>query len=139
MNKFNVIKEWPNMLLFFCYTNLERMWKMETQDHETRISRLEENDEEIFKQIKNINDDLKDRYSRIDESNKHLRELSLKQNDQNAQILNAVLKGNQDSEKRADERKKSVDENRGQLLLTILGSGGIIYIVIDALLKVFGG
>lgn len=23
-------------------------WKMETQDHETRISRLEENDEEIF-------------------------------------------------------------------------------------------
>ena len=118
---------------------LERKWKMETQDHETRISRLEENDEEIFKQIKSINDDLKDRYSRIDESNKHLRELSLKQNDQNAQILNAVLKGNQDSEKRADERKKSVDENRGQLLLTILGSGGIIYIVIDALLKVFGG
>lgn len=118
---------------------IERKWKMETQDHETRISRLEENDEEIFKQIKNINDDLKDRYSRIDESNKHLRELSLKQNDQNAQILNAVLKGNQDSEKRADERKKSVDENRGQLLLTILGSGGIIYIIIDALLKVFGG
>lgn len=112
---------------------------MQIEDHETRISRLEENDEEIFKQIKNINDDLKDRYSRIDESNKHLRELSLKQNDQNAQILNAVLKGNQDSEKRADERKKSVDENRGQLLLTILGSGGIIYIVIDALLKVFGG
>ena len=112
---------------------------MQTEDHETRISRLEENDEEIFKQIKNINDDLKDRYSRIDESNKHLRELSLKQNDQNAQILDAVLKGNQDSEKWADERKKSVDESRGQLLLTILGSGGIIYIFIEALLKVFGG
>lgn len=129
----------PLKVVFFVVRNLERKWKMETQDHETRISRLEENDEEIFKQIKSINDDLKDRYSRIDESNKHLRELSLKQNDQNAQILNAVLKGNQDSEKRADERKKSVDENRGQLLLTILGSGGIIYIVIDALLKVFGG
>lgn len=125
-------------MVFYCL-NLERKWKMETQDHETRILRLEENDEEIFKQIKNINDDLKDRYSRIDESNKHLRELSLKQNDQNAQILNAVLKGNQDSEKRADDRKKSVDESRGQLLLTIVGSGGIIYIFIEALLKVFGG
>ena len=69
-------------------------------DHEERIVNLEGN-------VREIQEDLRERYARIDESNKYLRELSQEQIKQNGHILNSVLTGNQEAAKRQDEMKKA--------------------------------
>ena len=98
-------------------------------DHEERIVNLEGN-------VREIQEDLRERYARIDESNKYLRELSQEQIKQNGQILNSVLSGNQEAAKRQDEIKKAANKTAAELWLKAIGSGGILYLVVDMLLKV---
>ena len=98
-------------------------------DHEERIVSLEGN-------VREIQEDLRERYARIDESNKYLRELSQEQIKQNGQIFNSVLSGNQEAAKRQDEIKKAANKTAAELWLKAIGSGGILYLVVDMLLKV---
>lgn len=106
-------------------------------DHEERIITLEGS-------MKEIQEDLRERYARIDESNKYLRELSQEQIKQNTQILNSVLSGNQDAQKREDELrklkaknedelKKIKIENSAKFWLSVIGSGGILTVLINIL------
>ena len=97
-------------------------------DHEERIVSLEGN-------VREIQEDLRERYARIDESNKYLRELSQEQIKQNGHILNSVLSGNQEAAKRQDEIKKAANKTAAELWLKAIGSGGILYLLIDVLLK----
>lgn len=106
-----------------------------TQNHEERITRLEENDAIMSIQIAEIQEDLRERYDRIDESNKYLRDLSLRQNEQNSQILNAVLQGNQESQKREQKIKENAENRKAEFWVTAIGSGGAIYLLIELLIN----
>ena len=97
-------------------------------DHEERIVNLEGN-------VREIQEDLRERYARIDESNKYLRELSQEQIKQNGQILNSVLSGNQEAAKRQDEMKKAAAKTRADLWLKAIGSGGVFYLIVDMIMK----
>ena len=97
-------------------------------DHEERIVNLEGN-------VREIQEDLRERYARIDESNKYLRELSQEQIKQNGHILNSVLKGNQEAAKRQDEMKKAAAKTRADLWLKAIGSGGVFYLIVDMIMK----
>ena len=97
-------------------------------DHEERIINLEGN-------VREIQEDLRERYARIDESNKYLRELSQEQIKQNGQILNSVLSGNQEAAKRQDEMKKAAAKTRADLWLKAIGSGGVFYLIVDMIMK----
>ena len=97
-------------------------------DHEERIVNLEGN-------VREIQEDLRERYARIDESNKYLRELSQEQIKQNGHILNSVLTGNQEAAKRQDEMKKVAAKTRADLWLKAIGSGGVFYLIVDMIIK----
>ena len=97
-------------------------------DHEERIVNLEGN-------VREIQEDLRERYARIDESNKYLRELSQEQIKQNGHILNSVLIGNQEAAKRQDEMKKAAAKTRADLWLKAIGSGGVFYLIVDMIIK----
>ena len=97
-------------------------------DHEGRIVNLEGN-------VREIQEDLRERYARIDESNKYLRELSQEQIKQNGHILNSVLTGNQEAAKRQDEMKKAAAKTRADLWLKAIGSGGVFYLIVDMIMK----
>ena len=97
-------------------------------DHEERIVNLEGN-------VREIQEDLRERYARIDESNKYLRELSQEQIKQNGHILNSVLTGNQEAVKRQDEMKKAAAKTRADLWLKAIGSGGVFYLIVDMIMK----
>ena len=97
-------------------------------DHEERIVNLEGN-------VREIQEDLRERYARIDESNKYLRELSQEQIKQNGHILNSVLTGNQEAAKRQDEMKQAAAKTRADLWLKAIGSGGVFYLIVDMIMK----
>ena len=97
-------------------------------DHEERIVNLEGD-------VREIQEDLRERYARIDESNKYLRELSQEQIKQNGHILNSVLSGNQEAAKRQDEMKKAAAKTRADLWLKAIGSGGVFYLIVDMIMK----
>ena len=97
-------------------------------DHEERIVNLEGD-------VREIQEDLRERYARIDESNKYLRELSQEQIKQNGHILNSVLTGNQEAAKRQDEMKKAAAKARADLWLKAIGSGGVFYLIVDMIMK----
>ena len=97
-------------------------------DHEERIVNLEGD-------VREIQEDLRERYARIDESNKYLRELSQEQIKQNGHILNSVLTGNQEAAKRQDEMKKAAAKTRADLWLKAIGSGGVFYLIVDMIMK----
>ena len=97
-------------------------------DHEERIVNLEGD-------VREIQEDLRERYARIDESNKYLRELSQEQIKQNGHILNSVLSGNQEAAKRQDEMKKAAVKTRADLWLKAIGSGGVFYLIVDMIMK----
>ena len=107
-----------------------RMSKVEPNlyDHEERIVNLEGD-------VREIQEDLRERYARIDESNKYLRELSQEQINQNGHILNSVLTGNQEAAKRQDEMKKAAAKTRADLWLKAIGSGGVFYLIVDMIIK----
>ena len=97
-------------------------------DHEERIATLEDD-------VGIIKEDLRERYARLDESNKYLRELSQQQIHQNGQILNSVLEGNQQAQKRRDDLRSAAQKTRAEIWLKAVGSGGVIYLIVDVLLK----
>ena len=98
------------------------------QNHEERIVKLEDD-------VGIIKEDLRERYARLDESNKYLRELSQEQIKQNGHILNSVLTGNQEAAKRQDEMKKAAAKTRADLWLKAIGSGGVFYLIVDMIMK----
>lgn len=105
------------------------------ENHEDRIVVLEGSVKEVQDDIRVIHEDLKERYARIDEGNKHLRELSQSQIIQNTKILDSVLAGNHDAAKRQDELKAAALKTRSELWLKAIGSGGVFYLIVDMLLR----
>ncbi len=113
------------------------------RQHDKELARL--NDVTVEMQ-KSMNEGL----TRVDESNRFLREQNTRQSEQNAQILQAVLKRNDDSENRQIELKKieqqqsydlkMIDKtNMWKMILGIGASAGAVFAFAMELLRFFGG
>lgn len=113
------------------------------KQHDKELSRL--NDVTLEMQ-KAMNEGL----ARVDESNRFLREQNTRQSEQNAQILQAVLKRNDDSESRQAELEKMKEQqnyelkiidktNLWKMILGIGGSAGVVFAFVMELLKFLGG
>lgn len=113
------------------------------KQHDKELSRL--NDVTLEMQ-KSMNEGL----ARVDESNRFLREQNTRQSEQNAQILQVVLKRNDDSESRQAELEKMKEQqnyelkiidktNLWKMILGIGGSAGVVFAFVMELLKFLGG
>lgn len=113
------------------------------KQHDKELSRL--NDVTLEMQ-KSMNEGL----ARVDESNRFLREQNTRQSEQNAQILQAVLKRNDDSESRQAELEKMKEQqnyelkiidktNLWKMIFGIGGSAGVVFAFVMELIKILGG
>lgn len=113
------------------------------RQHDKELARL--NDVTVEMQ-KSMNEGL----TRVDESNRFLREQNTRQSEQNAQILQAVLKRNDESENRQIELKKieqqqnydlkMIDKtNMWKVILGVGASAGAVFAFVMELLRFFGG
>lgn len=93
------------------------------KQHDKEISRLNDSFVEMQKQM---NDGL----TRVDESNRFLREQNIRQSEQNAQILQAVIKGNENSDERQFQLKMLDKTNFWKLVLGVAGSTAVIFALI---------
>lgn len=109
----------------------------EQESHSERIKRLELSDEEMKSQISDLASsvnsltyDLKEKYTRIEESNKYLRESHAGLTQQNERLYSAVLEGNKQSAQRGDELKKQQQQDSTKLWVSIFGAGGGAIVII---------
>ncbi|MEG9197592.1 hypothetical protein [Lactococcus lactis] len=98
------------------------------KQHDKELSRLNDMSVEMQKQMS-------EGLARVDESNRFLREQNTRQSEQNAQILQAVLKGNESSDERQFQLKLIDKTNFWKLVLGIGGSAAAIFTVIMEILK----
>ncbi len=98
------------------------------KQHDKELSRLNDMSVEMQKQM---NDGL----TRVDESNRFLREQNTRQSEQNAQILQAVIKGNESSDERQFQLKLLDKTNLWKLIFGIGGASAAIYTIIMEVIK----
>ncbi|AAB18721.1 ORF46 [Lactococcus phage r1t] len=98
------------------------------KQHDKELSRLNDMSVEMQKQM---NDGL----TRVDESNRFLREQNTRQSEQNAQILQAVIKGNESSDEHQFQLKLLDKTNFWKLILGIGGASAAIYTIIMEVIK----
>lgn len=101
------------------------------RQHDREISRL--NDVTLEMQ-RSMNEGL----TRIDESNRFLREQNIRQSEQNAEILKEVLNRNEQSAKFDHELKVLDKTNLWKMIFGIGGSAGVVFAFIMELIKYFG-
>lgn len=100
------------------------------KQHDKELSRLNDMSVEMQKQM---NDGL----TRVDESNRFLREQNTRQSEQNAQILQAVIKGNKSSDEHQFQLKLLDKTNFWKLTIGIGGSAAAIFAALTEIIKVF--
>lgn len=98
------------------------------KQHDKELSRLNDMSVEMQKQM---NDGL----TRVDESNRFLREQNTRQSEQNAQILQAVIKGNESSDEHQFQLKLLDKTNFWKLIFGIGGASAFIYTIIMEFIK----
>ncbi|ADJ61053.1 MULTISPECIES: hypothetical protein [Lactococcus] len=98
------------------------------KQHDKELSRLNDMSVEMQKQM---NDGL----TRVDESNRFLREQNTRQSEQNAQILQAVIKGNESSDEHQFQLKLLDKTNFWKLIFGIGGASAAIYTIIMEVIK----
>mgnify|MGYP001065827051 CR=1 FL=1 len=98
------------------------------KQHDKEIARLSNNLVEMQK-------DLNNGLSRVDESNRFLREQNTRQSEQNNEILQAILNRNDNSEKRKHELKMLNWSALWKIVTVSAGAGGVISAVVQVLLN----
>ena len=113
------------------------------QRHEERLQEQSDDIKRHDKEIGRLGDaqrelqqHMNDTFTRIEESNKFLREQNTRQGEQNEKILNAVLEKNEKSEARAYDLKKVSQENFWKMVFGIGGSAALIWTAIQQILKI---
>lgn len=102
----------------------------EIKQHSKEIARLSDMSVEMQKQMS-------EGLARVDESNRFLREQNTRQSEQNAQILQAVIKGNESSDERQFQLKLLDKTNFWKLALGIGGSAAAIFAALTEIIKLF--
>lgn len=98
------------------------------KQHDKELSRLNDMTVEMQKQMS-------EGLARVDESNRFLREQNTRQSEQNAQILQAVLKGNESSDERQFQLKMLDKTNLWKLIFGIGGASAAIYTILMEVIK----
>lgn len=98
------------------------------KQHDKELSRLNDMSVEMQKQMS-------EGLARVDESNRFLREQNTRQSEQNAQILQAVIKGNESSDERQFQLKMLDKSNIWKLIFGIGGASAAIYTIIMEVIK----
>ena len=98
------------------------------KQHDKELSRLNDMSVEMQKQMS-------EGLARVDESNRFLREQNTRQSEQNAQILQAVIKGNESSDERQFQLKLLDKTNLWKLIFGIGGASAAIYTIIMEIIK----
>ena len=98
------------------------------KQHDKELSRLNDMSVEMQKQMS-------EGLARVDESNRFLREQNTRQSEQNAQILQAVIKGNESSDERQFQLKLLDKTNLWKLIFGIGGASAAIYTIIMEVIK----
>jgi queuine/archaeosine tRNA-ribosyltransferase len=98
------------------------------KQHDKELSRLNDMSVEMQKQMS-------EGLARVDESNRFLREQNTRQSEQNAQILQAVIKGNESSDERQFQLKLLDKTNFWKLIFGIGGASAAIYTIIMEAIK----
>ena len=98
------------------------------KQHDKELSRLNDMSIEMQKQMS-------EGLARVDESNRFLREQNTRQSEQNAQILQAVIKGNESSDERQFQLKLLDKTNFWKLIFGIGGASAAIYTIIMEVIK----
>ena len=98
------------------------------KQHDKELSRLNDMSVEMQKQMS-------EGLARVDESNRFLREQNTRQSEQNAQILQAVIKGNESSDERQFQLKLLDKTNFWKLIFGIGGASAAIYTIIMEIIK----
>lgn len=98
------------------------------KQHDKELSRLNDMTVEMQKQMS-------EGLARVDESNRFLREQNTRQSEQNAQILQAVIKGNESSDERQFQLKLLDKTNFWKLIFGIGGASAAIYTIIMEVIK----
>lgn len=96
------------------------------KQHDKEIARLSNNLVEMQK-------DLNNGLSRVDESNRFLREQNTRQSEQNNEILQAILNRNDQSEKRKHELKMLNWSSLWKIVTVSAGAGGVISAIVQVL------
>lgn len=109
-----------------------QQYEEKLKQHDREIGRL---NDEMLELQKTMNEGL----NRIDESNHFLREQNIRQSEQNAEILKAVLKGSERAETNQHELKMLDKSNSWKLLFGIGGSAGVVFAFVMELLQFLGG
>ncbi|AAM83086.1 conserved hypothetical protein [Lactococcus phage 4268] len=98
------------------------------KQHDKELSRLNDMSVEMQKQMS-------EGLARVDESNRFLREQNIRQSEQNAQILQAVIKGNESSDERQFQLKLLDKTNLWKLIFGIGGASAAIYTILMEVIK----
>ena len=98
------------------------------KQHDKELSRLNDTSVEMQKQMS-------EGLARVDESNRFLREQNTRQSEQNAQILQAVIKGNESSDERQFQLKLLDKTNLWKLIFGIGGASAAIYTILMEVIK----
>ena len=112
---------------------------------ETQVKQHEEKLKQHDREIGRLNDltlqmqkSMSEGLTRIDESNKFLREQNTRQSEQNAEILKEVLNRNERAEAHEHELKLLSKQNMWKMIFGIGGSAGVVFAFIMELIKYFG-
>ena len=98
------------------------------KQHDKELSRLNDMSVEMQKQMS-------EGLARVDESNRFLREQNTRQSEQNAQILQAVIKGNESSDEHQFQLKLLDKTNFWKLIFGIGGASAAIYTILMEVIK----
>lgn len=96
--------------------------------HDLELKRINEN-------ISLMQSDIKEGLTRVDESNKFLREQNERQSMQNERILSAVIDTNKETTKLKHEEKMTKLSYAFDIIMKAAISGGVLYMIIEWLLN----
>ena len=114
-------------------------------NHEKRIFKLEQSNEDIQKNIKELKDSVLVNQAQSAERSKIMmsqNESLMKQNErlseQMGNVFNTVTTTREKESERTQEMKKLSTDTRMKMMNMLVGAGSIGYLIIDTALKIFG-
>lgn len=114
-------------------------------NHEKRIYKLEQSNEDIQKNIKDLKESVTENQIQSAERSKIMmtqNESLMKQNErlsvQMGNVFNTVTTTREKESERTQEMKKLSTDTRMKMMTMLVGAGSIGYLIIDTALKIFG-
>lgn len=114
-------------------------------NHEKRIFKLEQSNEDIQKNIKDLKESVTENQIQSAERSRIMmgqNESLMKQNErlseQMGNVFNTVTSTREKEAERSQEMKKLSTDTRMKMMTMLVGAGSIGYLIIDTALKIFG-